>query len=121
MNLFLWTLQILFALHTAMGGIWKFANSEQNAPSLGAIPHGLWLTLAVLELLAAAALIAPLANKSWAYAAPAAALFVAAEMLLFCGLHVASGAPYGGHVTYWIVVAVVGAFIAYGRLAVRPL
>ena len=45
MNILLWVLQILLALHTAMGAVWKFSNSEQTVPSLKAIPHGAWLTL----------------------------------------------------------------------------
>jgi hypothetical protein len=41
MNILLWILQILLALHTAMGAVWKFSHSaEQTMPSLKAIPHG---------------------------------------------------------------------------------
>ena len=42
-NVVLWILQVLLALHTAMGAVWKFSNSEQTVPSLQAIPHGAWL------------------------------------------------------------------------------
>ena len=38
MNILLWILQILLALHTAVGAIWKFSNPAQNLPSLSAIP-----------------------------------------------------------------------------------
>lgn len=41
-------------------------------------------------------------------------------MLLFTGLHVASGSSEHGHVVYWLVVAAVAAFIAYGRLVLAP-
>lgn len=46
MNIFLWTLQILMALHTLMGAVWKFSNSVENTmPSLKAIPNGVWLAV----------------------------------------------------------------------------
>ena len=51
MNILLWVLQILLALHTAIGAVWKFFNSEQTVPSLKAIPHGVWLSLSVIEIL----------------------------------------------------------------------
>jgi len=31
MNILLWTFQVLLALHTAIGAVWKFSNSEQAA------------------------------------------------------------------------------------------
>jgi hypothetical protein len=30
MNILLWILQILLALHTIVGAVWKFLNSEQT-------------------------------------------------------------------------------------------
>lgn len=45
MNIGLWILQVLLALHTVMGSVWKFSNSEQTVPSLSAIPHGIWLAM----------------------------------------------------------------------------
>jgi hypothetical protein len=122
MNTFLWIVQILFALHTAMGAIWKFTNPIQtSAPSLAAMPQGLWILLGVLELAAAAGLVLPLFNKDWAFMIPVAAVFIAAEMVLFGILHFASGHAYNFQVSYWIVVAIVGAFVAWARLSWKPL
>ena len=122
MNVFLWILQILFALHTAMGGIWKFTNPVQAAvPSLSALPNGLWLTLGVLDLLATVVLLVPLLNKSWGFLVPIAALYVIAEMVLFTVVHLSSGNKFNGQVVYWIVVALVAAFVAYARLSLKPL
>ena len=60
MNVLLWILQILLALHTIMGALWKFSHSaEQTMPSLKAIPHGVWLAMSLIELLCAVALILP--------------------------------------------------------------
>lgn len=121
MNILLWVLQIALALHTAIGAVWKFSNPEQTVPSLNAIPHGAWLGMAVIELLCSLGLIVPAFYKPLAILVPIAALCIAAEMLLFSGLHISSGAANHGPMIYWLVVAAICAFIAYGRLALKPL
>jgi len=121
MNILLWILQILLALHTIMGAIWKYSNSEQAVPSLKAIPHGVWLGLGVVELACAAALLLPLLLKSMGNLAPVAALVIAAEMALFTFVHLRSGGGSPGEIVYWVVVAAFCAFIAYGRFAVKPI
>jgi hypothetical protein len=117
MNILFWILQILLSLHTLVGAIWKFSNSEQAVPSLKVIPHGVWLAMGVFELLCSLSLILPALNKSWSSLVPIAAACIVAEMLLFTGLEVYSGDPKYGHIIYWMVVAAVCVFIAYGRLA----
>jgi len=120
MNILLWVLQILLALHTVIGAVWKFSHSEQTVPSLNAIPHGVWLAMSVLELLCSLGLVLPAFNKSLAILAPIAALCIAAEMLLFSGLHVYSGDSKYGPMVYWLFVAALGALIAYGRFVLKP-
>lgn len=121
MNIFFWVLQILLALHTAVGAVWKFSHSaEQTMPSLKAIPQGAWMGLAVLELIFSLCLILPALNKSWGILTPIGAAFIAAEMLLFCGLHLYSGDTNYGPMIYWLVVAAMSAFVAYGRLVLKP-
>jgi hypothetical protein len=120
MNILLWVLQILLAVHTVIGALWKFSNSEQTVPSLSAIPHGLWLGLSVFELLCAVALILPAFNKPLGILAPIAALGIAAEMLFFSVVHIYSGDANYGPMIYWLVVAAICAFIAYGRFVLRP-
>jgi hypothetical protein len=120
MNMLLWVLQVLLALHTVMGALWKAANPEQTVPSLKAIPHALWLVLIVIELICSVCLIIPIFNKRMAKLAPVAALVIAAEMLLFCAVHFGSGDRTWGEPFYWLVVAAVSAFIAWGRFARNP-
>jgi hypothetical protein len=120
MNNFLWVLQILLALHTFAGAVWKFFNSEQSVPSLKSIPHGAWLAMSVLELLCSVSLILPAFNKRLAILAPIAATCIAAEMLLFSGLHLSSGDTNYGPMIYWLVVAAICAFIVYGRFVLKP-
>lgn len=121
MNFFLWILQFLLAMHTVAGAVWKFSNSEQTVPSLKAIPHGLWLAMSVIELLFSLGLVLPAFKKSLAILAPVAATCIAVEMLFLCGLHLYSGDPNYSHPIYWLVVAVICAFIAVGRFALKPL
>ena len=121
MNILLWVLQILLALHTVMGAAWKFSNSEAAVPSLQAIPHPLWLALSGFELLCSLGLVIPLFYRPLAILAPSAAVAIAAEMLLFSGLHLYSGEAKHGQMIYWLVVAAISAFIAYGRFVLKPL
>ncbi len=122
MNILLWVLQVLLALHTTTGAVWKFSNSaEQTMPTLGAIPNEIWLAMSIIELFCALGLLLPAFNKSLANLVPAAAGIIAAEMLLFCGLHLYSGATDYSPVIYWLVVAAICAFTAYGRFVLKPL
>jgi hypothetical protein len=119
MNILIWVLQILLAVHTAIGAVWKFSNSEQTVASLKAIPHGAWLAIAVLEMFCSLGLILPFI-KRLSISAPIAAVIIAVEMLLYCGLSVFSGSPEYSHIIYWLVVAAVSGFIAYGRGVLKP-
>lgn len=121
MNILLWVLQVLLALHTVMGAVWKFSNSEQTVYSLSAIPHAVWIGLSGIEFLCAAALVAPLLKKAWGRWVPVAAAVIAAEMLLYCAIHLAAGDPNGGPLVYWLVTAAFCAWIAFGRMKLRPI
>jgi hypothetical protein len=122
MNILLWVLQAFLAVHTVIGAVWKFSHSAaQTMPSLSAIPRWAWLAMSVFELLCSLCLILPAINKPLGGGlAPLAAIGIAAEMLLFCGLHLYSGDANYGPLIYWLVVALVCAFIAYGRFALSP-
>jgi hypothetical protein len=122
MNIFLWILQVLLALHTLMGAVWKFSHTaEQTMPSLKAIPGGIWLAMSVVEIICAICLLLPALNKSFGAIVPVGALIIAAEMLAFCGIHMSAGAPNGyGPMVYWLVVAALCVFTAYGRFALSP-
>lgn len=120
MNTSLWVLQVLLALHTAMGAAWKLSNSEQQVPSLTALPHAVWVGLGVVELACVVGLLLPAARKSLGPLVPIAAGAIAAEMLLFSGVHLASGTTAHGELIYWLVVAAFCAFLVYGRTALKP-
>lgn len=122
MNIFLWALQILLALHTLAGAAWKFSKTaEETMPSLKAIPYGAWLGMSVLEIICALCLIVPAFYKPAAILIPLGAMMIAIEMLAFCGLHWASGDHSFGPMIYWLVIALICVVIAYGRFALLPL
>lgn len=117
MNILLWVLQILLALHTAIGAVWKFSHTaEQTMPSLKVIPPHAWLALAGFELLCALCLILPAFYKPANILAPIAAISIAVIMLSFCVMDFFSGNTSASSIVYWLVVAALCAFIAYGRL-----
>lgn len=74
-----------------------------------------------VELLLALGLILPAFHKPLTKLAPIAATGVAGEMLLFSVVHLSSGAADHGPMIYWLVVAALCGFIAYGRFVLRPL
>ncbi len=121
MTIALWILQVLLALHTVAGAVWKYFNGPGIVPSLSAIPQGVWLALAVVELVCAAGLVLPAISRSLARLAPLAAIVTAVEMLLFIAVALSSAQPNAGQMIYWLVVAAICAFTAYGRLVLRPL
>lgn len=121
MNIFLWILQILLALHTVMGAIWKFTTPEPTVSPLQSIPHGVWQAMGIIEFLCALGLILPALMKRLALLAPIAALIIVVEMLGYIGLSFYSGDTNYSHSVYWLAVAAVSVFIAYGRLELKPL
>ena len=96
----------------------------KNTPPAGSRwpnEHEAWLAMSVIELLCGLALILPAFKKNLGNLVPVAAAVIAAEMLLFCGLHIYSGAPNYGPMIYWLVVAAICGFITYGRLELKTL
>lgn len=123
MNIVLWVLQVLLALHTLMGAVWKVSNSEQTVPVLSAIPHGGWLALIGVEVLCAVGLVLP-AFTTLGVLAPVSAGVVALEMLGFTVVARATGdtsAEVKGQVTYWLVVLVWCTLVVLGRTLLVPL
>lgn len=121
MTIFLWVLQVLLALHTAIGAGWKLFNSQQTVPTLSALPNGVWMGLIPVELICAAGLVLPALVPSLGFLVPIAAIGIAAEMLLFSGVHLSSGAEDHGPMIYWLGVAVICGVIALGRWVMAPL
>ena len=117
MNMLLSALQILLAMHTAAGALWKLSNAENTVPSLRSIPHSVWMILIAVELLCAIGLVVPLFEKSRMRLAVISAVVIGAEMLMFSAVHLSAGATGYGEIAYWLVVTAVCAVIVVGRQA----
>jgi hypothetical protein len=122
MNILLWILQVLAALLYGASGVMKvfmFDKVSGQVPSFGALPREAWMALGILELISTVGLIV-LAAFHWRPALTVvAATVLAIESLVFIGVH----AKYG-EITSIIMCGVLGllmAFIAYGRLVLKPI
>ena len=121
MNILLWVLQVLGALVYGASGVMKvfmFDKISADVQSFGALPRQVWTILGVVELICTVGLIVPAAFHWKPSLTGVAATVLAIESLLFIWVHV----QYR-EVQSIIMSAVLGllmAFIAYGRLSLKP-
>jgi uncharacterized membrane protein YphA (DoxX/SURF4 family) len=121
MHTLLWVLQVLAALLFGASGVMKvfmFDTVSDGVPSFGALPREAWTILGITELVCAVGLIVPAAFHWKPTLTVVAATALAIESLLFIWVHVQyrETPPI-------IMSAVLGlllAFIAYGRMVLRP-
>jgi putative oxidoreductase len=122
MNTLLWVLQALGALLYGASGVMKvfmFDKVSEDVPSFGALPREAWMALGILELVFMVGLIVPAAFHWRPVLTVVAATLLAIESLVFVWVH----AKYH-EITPIIMSGVLGilmAFVAYGRMALRPL
>ena len=122
MNILLWVLQAFTALLYGASGVMKvfmFDAIRGEVPSFGALPREAWMALGILELVCTVGLIVPAAVR-WRPALTAvAATLLAIESLVFIAVH----AMYGeiGSVIMSGVLGLLMAFIAYGRMVLKPI
>lgn len=122
MNILLWVLQILAALVYTASGVMKvflFDKISADQPSFGALPRGGWMSLGILELVCVVGLIVPCACRWHPQLTGVAAAVLAIESLVFIWVHV----KYGEipPIIMSAVLSLLMAFIAYGRLVLKPL
>jgi len=121
MNTLLWVLQVLAALVFGASGAMKvfmFDKISEGVPSFGALPREAWMALGILELVCTVGLIAPAAFHWKPTLTVVAATILAIESLLFIWVHV----QYR-EIPPIIMSGVLGllmAFIAYGRMVLKP-
>lgn len=122
MNILLWVLQVLTALLFGASGVMKvflFDQVSGDVPSFGALPRGVWLALGIVELVCTVGLVVPAAFHWQPRLTVLAASVLAVESLVFIWVHVQyrEVAP----IIMSAVLGLVLAFIAYGRLVLRPI
>ena len=122
MNILLWVLQVLAALLYGASGVMKvflFDKVSQDVPSFGALPREAWKALGILELVCTVGLIVPAALRWHPALTVVAAAFLTLESLVFVWVHI----KYG-QISPIILSGVLGllmAFIAYGRMVLKPI
>jgi hypothetical protein len=121
MNILLWVLQIALAWLCIAGGafqIFKIDQLQTTVASMRALPHGLWAFLGGFGCLAGFGLILPGATKVLPVLTPIAAAAVAAESILISGFYIYYGDS--SPMFYSVAMAIMAAFISYGRFALKP-
>ena len=122
MNILLWVLQVLAALLYGSSGVMKvflFEKISRDVPSFGALPREAWMALGILELVCTIGLVVPAAFHWRPRLTVLAAMLLAVESLVFVWVHV----QYH-EIVPMIMSGVLGllmAFIAYGRMVIRPI
>ena len=122
MNILLWVLQVLAALLYGSSGAMKvfmFEEISHEVPSFGALPREAWMALGILELACTVGLIVPAAFHWRPRLTVLAATLLAIESLVFVWVHV----QYH-EIAPIIMSGALGllmAFIAYGRMVLRPI
>jgi hypothetical protein len=125
MNVLLWILQVGLALFSFMGGQYKLFHFDELAkmPQTAALSRGGWGALGIFEMLCAILLIVPAATKWMPVLTPLAGAALALEALaltvLFAQYSLALTAT--NPLLYVVVMALMAAFVAYGRFLLRPL
>jgi hypothetical protein len=122
MNILLWVFQVVLAFLYLSGGAYKTFSFDQLADQMRALSHNGWRALGVLEMLGAVLLVVPAATNRMPVLTPLAAAVLALETLALAGVY----AQYSLNISVtnplvWaVVMALLVAFVAYGRYARTP-
>ena len=121
MNILLWVLQIALAWLCIAGGIFQIFKTEElkkDVASMRALPRGLWAFLGSIGCLAGLGLILPGLMNTLPILTPISALAVAAESVLISSfyLYYRDFSP----MVYSVAMAIMAAFISYGRFVLNP-
>lgn len=122
MNITLWVLQVLAALLYLASGVMKvfmFDKISADVRSFGALPRKVWMALGILELVCVVGLIVPAALQWHPGLTVVAAALLAIESLVFIGVHVKYRET--GSIIMVVVLGLLMAFVAYGRMFLRPI
>src|SRR5271168_3783348 len=122
MNILLWVLQVVAALMYGASGVMKvfmFDKISEGVPSFGALPRGAWTALGILELVCTVGLIVPAAFHWQPVLTVVAATVLAIESVVFVGVHVKYRET--SPIVMSVVLGVLMAFIAYGRMVLSPI
>lgn len=128
MNIALWALQVLSGTFWCVTGFGKILCLNQTiwsqtlprVPWFSAVPQGLFVFIGICEFLGGVGLILPAITGVKPRLTPFAAIGLALVMILAAGFHIMRG-EYSSFLPFNLALAGICAFIAYGRLFVRPI
>lgn len=121
MNILLWVLQVVLAWLCIAGGffhVFKLNELQGGVAAMRSLPHGLWMSLGTVLMVAGVGLILPTALTRMPMITPVAAVVVAVHSVLTSAFYLYYGdrAP----LPYSLAMAVIAAFIFYGRFVLKP-
>jgi hypothetical protein len=127
MNTALWTAQVLWGVFFSLNGFGKvlcynpalWNQARQEVPWFSAIPLDLFIFIGVCEFLGGIGLILPAMTGVRPRLTPFAGVGLTLVMILAAAFHIARG-EYS-FVAINLVLGGVAAFIAFGRLVLRPI
>ena len=122
MNILLWIIQGLLALLYFSGGAYKAFAFDQLADQMQALSLGGWRALGVIEMVGAVLLIVPAATKRMPFLTPLAAAALTLETLALSAVYAQYSLELAATnpLVWSVVMALLVAFVAYGRYALRP-
>ncbi|HXB97634.1 MAG TPA: DoxX family protein [bacterium] len=122
MNIFLWVLQSVLAWFCLAGGAYQIIKVDElkkMAASMRELPRALWTFLGACSVLGGLGMILPGATHVMPVLTPIAAAALAVENAVLTAVytHFGDSAPR----KYSVAIAVLAAFVAYGRFVLAPL
>jgi hypothetical protein len=123
MNVLLWVLQIALAVLYLSGGAYKAFQFDALAKQIGALSHGAWRALGVLEMVGGVLLVVPAALEWMPVLTPLGAAVLALETLALAALYARRSLQLtaANPLVWSVVMGLLAAFVAYGRYVLRPL
>jgi hypothetical protein len=123
MNVLLWIIQAALALLCLSGGAYKAFKFDELANQMRALSQGGWRALGALEIVCGILLVVPAAAKWMPVVTPLAAVALALETLALSGLYgrYSLKLTAANPLVWSITMALMAAFVAYGRYALSPL
>jgi len=121
MNALLWVLQALVALLCISGGafqMFKLDELQKGVTAMRELPHTLWILFGLINCLGGLGLLLPGMLKVLPELTAFSAAVVAVLSAVISGLYI----YYGDKppLSYSVAMAVVAAFVAYGRSSLKP-
>lgn len=124
MKVALWVVQVVLAIAFLMAGGMKLVNSKEALIEAGQgwaedLPEGVVRAIGVVEVLGALGLILPAVTRVLPWLVPLAAAGLVLDMIGAALTHISRG-EIVPMVVVNVVLALLAAFVAYGRFRVAP-